>query len=316
MSATWDPDQPGDPVTIGPVGWLLVALRGTALALLVFGGLALLLLVRLIERPLCGLHRPVTPYITQIVCRNAFRILGMGFRSSGALMTEHGAVVANHSSWLDIFALNARKRIYFVSKSEVAAWPGIGWLARATGTVFIERDPRRARDQAALFEARLAAGHDICVERGNLLGAGLLAGEAKQITFDPVQPDPHRLVLVKRVVAELHEIEDPRPGIGLVFRVAVPAEHRCGGGKAGVVRPVDHAPHRAVAPRPFADREVEALVEQIRIDEAAEEMADSLGYGLRRQFAMPHENRRVPAFPIGQKCVEKILAVLEIPVEG
>ena len=81
MSATWDPDQPGDPVTIGPVGWLLVALRGTALALLVFGGLALLLLVRLIERPLCGLHRPVTPYITQIVCRNAFRILGMGFRS-------------------------------------------------------------------------------------------------------------------------------------------------------------------------------------------------------------------------------------------
>lgn len=161
MSATWDPDQPGDPVTIGPVGWLLVALRGTALALLVFGGLALLLLVRLIERPLCGLHRPVTPYITQIVCRNAFRILGMGFRSSGALMAEHGAVVANHSSWLDIFALNARKRIYFVSKSEVAAWPGIGWLARATGTVFIERDPRRARDQAALFEARLAAGHKL-----------------------------------------------------------------------------------------------------------------------------------------------------------
>ncbi|WP_367998774.1 lysophospholipid acyltransferase family protein, partial [Photobacterium sanguinicancri] len=54
-------------------------------------------------------------------------------------MKQHGAVVANHSSWLDIFALNARKRIYFVSKAEVAKWPGIGWLARATGTVFINR---------------------------------------------------------------------------------------------------------------------------------------------------------------------------------
>ena len=43
-------------------------------------------------------------------------------------MIERGAVVANHSSWLDIFALNATQKIYFVAKSEVANWPGIGWL--------------------------------------------------------------------------------------------------------------------------------------------------------------------------------------------
>ena len=72
-----------------------------------------------------------------------------------------GAVVANHSSWLDIFALNARKRIYFVSKSEVAAWPGIGWLARATGTVFIARATRAAKEQRKLFEDRLHAGHKL-----------------------------------------------------------------------------------------------------------------------------------------------------------
>jgi 1-acyl-sn-glycerol-3-phosphate acyltransferase len=76
-------------------------------------------------------------------------------------MSARGAVVANHSSWLDIFALNARKRIYFVSKSEVARWPGIGWLARATGTVFIERNPKKAREQTELFEARLMAGHKL-----------------------------------------------------------------------------------------------------------------------------------------------------------
>lgn len=161
MSQTWDSNTAPDPVRITPLGWLRVLMRGLILGTLVFGCLALLLLVRLIERPLFGLKRPVTPHITQFVCRNAFRILGMGFCSHGTLMKQRGAVVANHSSWLDIFALNARKRIYFVSKSEVARWPGIGWLARATGTVFIERNPRRAREQTELFQARLMAGHKL-----------------------------------------------------------------------------------------------------------------------------------------------------------
>ena len=157
----WNSDQAPDPIILGPVGWALVALRGVPLAVLVFGGLLVLLMVRLIERPIFGLRRPVTPFITQFVCRNAFRILGMGFRSRGELMRERGAVVANHSSWLDIFALNARKRIYFVSKAEVAKWPGIGWLARATGTVFIERNPKKAREQKEVFEGRLKAGHKL-----------------------------------------------------------------------------------------------------------------------------------------------------------
>ncbi len=161
MTAAWDSDLPPDPVRIGPMGWLRVARRGLLLGLLVFGGLLVLLALRLIERPLFGLRRPITPHITQFVCRNAFRILGMGFHSTGELMHEGGAVVANHASWLDIFALNARKRVYFVSKSEVAGWPGIGWLARATGTVFIERNPARAREQTDLFERRLLAGHKL-----------------------------------------------------------------------------------------------------------------------------------------------------------
>lgn len=144
-----------------PRAVLRVIRRGVPLALLVFGGLLILLLVRLFERPLCGLGRPVTPYITQGVCRAAFALLGIRYRSIGAPMAGPGAVVANHASWLDIFALNARKRIYFVSKSEVAGWPGIGWLARATGTVFIKRDRREAAQQIAVFRDRLAAGHKL-----------------------------------------------------------------------------------------------------------------------------------------------------------
>jgi len=161
MSVSWQSEEAPDPVRITPLGWALVLLRGLPLALLVFGGLLILLAVRLAERPLFGLQRPVTPFVTQFVCRNAFRILGITYKTRGSLMRRPGPVVANHSSWLDIFALNARKRIYFVSKAEVAQWPGIGWLARATGTLFIERNPKRAKEQAELFEQRLLAGHKL-----------------------------------------------------------------------------------------------------------------------------------------------------------
>lgn len=161
MSVVWDKgDYPPAPKP-GLLGWLLIVLRGLALVFVVFGGLTLLLLIRLIEAPVHGLYRPWTPWITQTVCRCALFILGIGFFTQGKPMKERGAIVANHSSWLDIFTLNARKRIYFVSKAEVANWPGIGWLARATGTVFITRDPREAKVQQQIFEARLLAGHKL-----------------------------------------------------------------------------------------------------------------------------------------------------------
>lgn len=158
---TWTSDNTPNHTRITPFGWLRVILRGCALAVVTFGCLGLLLLVRLLERPLCGQGRPVTPYITQFVCRSAFVLMGIRYERIGQPMIGAGAVVANHSSWLDIFALNAAQRIYFVSKAEVAKWPGIGWLARATGTVFIARDRAQAAKQVQVFKTRLSHGHKL-----------------------------------------------------------------------------------------------------------------------------------------------------------
>lgn len=159
--STWDSGDPPPHQRLGATGWARIIVRGVPLAGLVFGGLLILLALRLIERPIHGLRRPWTPHITRLVCRATFLFLGIKFRSEGTPMTQAGAVVSNHCGWLDIFSLNARKRVYFVSKSEVANWPGIGWLARATGTVFIDRDPKQARAQRELFEGRLLAGHKL-----------------------------------------------------------------------------------------------------------------------------------------------------------
>ena len=161
MSGTWHSKTPPPVVPIGAFGVMSAIARGVPLFILVFGGLLVLLLVRLVERPVCGAARPVTPYITVFVCRCALMLLGLKLSVEGRPMKGQGAVVANHSTWLDIFVLNASKRIYFVSKAEVARWPGIGWLARATGTVFIERNRARAAAQADLFRERLSAGHKL-----------------------------------------------------------------------------------------------------------------------------------------------------------
>lgn len=144
---------------IAPMGYLRIVLRGLPLALVTFGCLGLLLLLRLIERPIFGARRPWTPHLTMFVCQTAFRILGMGHVVEGTPMKGVGAAVANHSSWLDIFALNARDDVYFVAKSEVAGWPGIGWLARATGTLFVIRDRKHAKAQTEMLRDRLAMGH-------------------------------------------------------------------------------------------------------------------------------------------------------------
>ena len=159
MSAAWDSADHPAPDTIGPLGWALALIRGLVLATVVFTGLLVLLCIRLIERPLCGQGRPVTPHITQTVCKIAFWIMGLRREVIGTPMRHRGAVVANHTSWLDIFSLNAAQRIYFVSKSEVASWPGIGWLAKATGTLFIERNPKHARKQTEIFQRRLLDNH-------------------------------------------------------------------------------------------------------------------------------------------------------------
>lgn len=55
-----------------------------------------------------------------------------------------GLFVANHISWLDIYAINAAAPTAFVSKAEVRQWPIIGWLSLRTETLFLQRGSRAA----------------------------------------------------------------------------------------------------------------------------------------------------------------------------
>ena len=155
MTTTWRGQPDHEPAQHGIAGWMRAAVRVPALALLIYFLLVLLWISRIFEWPW---RRPISSRITQIACRGSLAILGLSIQAIGKPMKSNGAVVANHSSWIDIFTLNALQRITFVSKSEVASWFGIGILAKSTGTLFIKRDRKYAKNQRDVFLDRLSAG--------------------------------------------------------------------------------------------------------------------------------------------------------------
>ena len=75
--------------------------------------------------------------------RRLLHLMRVDIRIAGALAHPNVMVVANHVSWLDIFALHAVGPVRFIAKSEIARWPLIGRLVRGVGTLFVERARRR-----------------------------------------------------------------------------------------------------------------------------------------------------------------------------
>ncbi len=159
MSPTWRAAPEPKPEQIPFLGWVRIMLRLVAMVSVLMVGLVVFLVLRLVEAPIWRQQRPLTPRVTVLVCRMLLGIIGLRLRVGGSPLQGPGAVVANHSSWLDILVLNATQPVYFVAKSEVAGWPGIGLLARVTGTVFLRRQRQDAQLQLAVFENRLVAGH-------------------------------------------------------------------------------------------------------------------------------------------------------------
>ncbi len=162
MTPTWRSRvPPQQPEKFDLTDWLRVVRRGGAVLLILGLGLVVHSIVRVFEKILFREARPVTPWIVKFICQACLVLIGLRCHIKGNPMRDRGAAVSNHVSWLDIFVLNATQRIYFVSKAEVRTWPGIGWLARAAGTVFIARKRSAAKEQTAVLDRRLALGHRV-----------------------------------------------------------------------------------------------------------------------------------------------------------
>lgn len=159
MSPTWQSEEPPNEQAPNLAGKFRALWRGSLLIFVLVMGVVATLLLRPFELLRDKRTRPWTGWITVWVCRAALRLFGIHVETRGHPLQEPGVLVANHSSWIDIFVLNAVAPLYFVSKAEVSKWPGIGWLARLTGTAFVRREAREAGRQATQLKERIIAGH-------------------------------------------------------------------------------------------------------------------------------------------------------------
>jgi len=73
--------------------------------------------------------------------RFACQVLGISVTTRGSV-PRSGLLVCNHLSYLDVIVLSSIRPCVFVAKRDVAAWPLFGWLARAAGTIFVDRQRR------------------------------------------------------------------------------------------------------------------------------------------------------------------------------
>lgn len=148
---------------------LLGPLRLLGLTALLFVGLAIALLVFPWQ------SQPTRNRIIRAWSRALVGVCGLAVDVAGALPADLARtgiradqpgrlLLANHISWIDVFALNAALPIRFVAKAEIGRWPLMGQLVTLAGTLYIERGRRHAvHAMNQRVRDRLQAGESVAV---------------------------------------------------------------------------------------------------------------------------------------------------------
>jgi 1-acyl-sn-glycerol-3-phosphate acyltransferase len=98
------------------------------------------------------------------LARALLTALGTRLVLRGRLPRRGSLLVANHVSWLDVVVLAAVAPTRLVAKSDVRGWPGLGALAAASGTIFVDRArPKALPDTVAEVADALRAGTSVTV---------------------------------------------------------------------------------------------------------------------------------------------------------
>ncbi len=81
-------------------------------------------------------------------------ILGIKVKiKQGKLLNSNKLLIlSNHTSYLDIFALNSVFKTYFVSKADVKKWPIFGLIANLGNTIYISRNRMQAKQQINVID--------------------------------------------------------------------------------------------------------------------------------------------------------------------
>lgn len=79
--------------------------------------------------------------------RGVLKVFGVTVSIIGEKSTSTCLFVANHVSYLDIFAIGSHISGSFIAKQEVRSWPLLGWLSTLQKTIFVDRASRDITSQ-------------------------------------------------------------------------------------------------------------------------------------------------------------------------
>ena len=124
----------------------------------------------------------------------------------------NGLAIANHLGYADILVLGSILPGTFVSKADVARWPGIGFLASIAGTVYVDREERAAAGAfAGQLKSRILTGDTILLFPEGTSTRGETILPFKTAPFAAVAGLPGKTVLPLHI--DVVEIEG-KPAVG------------------------------------------------------------------------------------------------------
>ncbi|MFC4856610.1 lysophospholipid acyltransferase family protein [Actinophytocola glycyrrhizae] len=183
MSHAWMPGSPCGQGCLGgqepTVGRVVRVLRIVGVVTVV-----LLSLLSLLFLPLIGGRG--RNWLTRAIFRAVLVAVGVRLVVHGEIPGPgRGAlVVNNHTSWLDIVAVNAVRPMRAVAKKDIASWPVLGWLVSAAGSVYVDRENIRSLPgTVAALADTLRAGAMVNVTPEGTTWCGLTHGRFRPALF-------------------------------------------------------------------------------------------------------------------------------------
>jgi 1-acyl-sn-glycerol-3-phosphate acyltransferase len=119
---------------------LRVSIRIPALILASAVLYLLWLIGKYLTAPFKGVRRRWRKIMMSAWGRSVAAIIGMRIVTNGDPPRPPFFMVSNHLSYVDIVVYAARLGCVFISRGDVADWPGIGLLTRSVGTIFVNRE--------------------------------------------------------------------------------------------------------------------------------------------------------------------------------
>lgn len=252
MTPTWNGAEPPDVPRLRFWQIAVVVIRAILLVSVTYFGMIFVLLFNFIER---FRHLGISHAIICLWGRFGLWVCGLTLKTSGTPMEQGGAIVANHSSWIDIFTMLAADKVHFVAKAEVSRWPVIGILSRQIDPVYIDRRRTAAKEHLQQLQDRLLRGDRLCFFPEGTSTDGLQVIPFKSTLFNTfLTPEIHQTVWVQPVSVIYHPpVGLPRAFYGWWGDMAMGSHLKSVFGLSfgGVVETVFHPPLRAAD---FADR--------------------------------------------------------------